>query len=194
MIRALALVFVGSLVFVSVASADIPLPRDLTYIDPRVRFEGIDKYPDQVFYLRFLTFTGGPGGVPYKLVAVKDTKDFALGAQRRLINMQLLALERKEFEKRAKEDSSLKWLTDKSEGVLAARVNTPSTTARRNEKPPVTTYRVTLEDGKLKVEQVQSKKTSDATPIRAVPMVAVGLALTVSLSWLGIWLVRRRNA
>src|SRR5262245_50562557 len=84
--------------------ADIPLPKDQKYIDPQVRFEGAEKHPEYVFHLRYLTFTGGPGGVPPRLVRIADAKPFPLHAERRLINMQVLAMKRDEFEKRVKSE------------------------------------------------------------------------------------------
>jgi hypothetical protein len=193
--RTFTLAAVCSLLIVSAASADLPLPKDIKYVDPRVRFEGIDAHADYVFHLRFLTFVGGPNGVPYTVIEVKDAKPFNLNAQRRLINMQLLAVERKEFEKRAKDEPSLKWLTDKTEGVLAAKVVSPSTTAPISIKEvPVTTYRVTLQDGKLKVELVEDKKRGQAAPFGSWPNVAFGVVSALSLAWFGIWFVRRGRA
>jgi hypothetical protein len=140
--------------------------------------------------LRFLTFTGGPARAKPTLREVKDAKPFALNAQRRIIDVTLLAMDRKEFEKRAREDSSLGWLSDKTEGVLKANINAPSTVVSADLKEaPVTTYRVTLKDGKLSAQMVRDRKTSDAGPL---PMWGFGLALTLSIASLGIWFARRR--
>jgi hypothetical protein len=142
--------------------------------------------------LRFLTFTGGPANVPYTLREVKDAKPFAMNAQRRLGNMTLLAMDRKEFQKRAKEDASLKWLTDKTEGVLKANLDTPDTVGSvKRKEAPVTVYRVTLKDGKLTAETTRDKKRSDAGPL---PMWGFGLVLAFSIAGLGIWFARRRSA
>jgi hypothetical protein len=189
-LSACAIVFMSA----AVASADIPLPRDLKYVDPRVSFEGIDKQGDYVFYLRFLTFSGGPAGVPHTLIEVKDAKPFNLKAQRRLGDMTLLAMDRKEFDKRKKEDASLKWLTDKTPDVLKASVATPATTASVNIKEvPVTAYRVTLKDGKLSVEQVKAEKRSEAAPAGPLPVWGFGLVLAFSIAGLGLWFARRRS-
>jgi hypothetical protein len=177
----------ASLLLVSAVRADLPLPSNLKYVDPRVRFEGIEKHKDYVFHLRFLTFVGGPANVPYRLIEVKDEKPFNLNAKRRLFNMSLLAMERKEFGKRAKDDPSLKWLTDKTEGVLAATVSPPATTAPATVKEaPVTTYRVTLQDGKLTTEMVQETKRGAAAPVWPLAVVSA-----LSLAWFGIWFARR---
>src|ERR1700680_2278567 len=97
MVRALLVATGVGLLLIGGVRADIPLPPDIKYVDPRVSFEGVDKYPDQVFFLRYLTFTGGPGRTPYTLVEVKDTKPFNLNAQRRLINVQLLTMKRDDY-------------------------------------------------------------------------------------------------
>ncbi len=182
----IALLLVGAL------RADVPLPPDIKYVDPRVRFENIDKFADQVFCLRFQTFNGGPGGTPYTVIEVKDTNAFNLKAQRRIINMQLLTMNRDDFTKRAKDDPSLKWLNDKVDGVSAANMTAPSTTAPSSVKEaPVTTYRVQLKEGKLKVETVEEKKGSLLTPGRPRVWV-IGLAGSLLLTSLGLWFVRRR--
>ena len=124
----------SSLLFASAVLADLPLPKNIKYVDPRVSFQGIEKNFDYVFYLRYLTFVGGPASVPHTLVEVKNSNAFNLNCQRRLMDMKLLALDRKEFDKRAKNDPSLKWLTHETEGVLWAEVSPPSTTAQADVK------------------------------------------------------------
>jgi hypothetical protein len=195
MVRTLALAVAGCLLIVTAASADVPLPNDLQYVDPRVSFEGIDKHADYVFHLRYLTFSGGPGGVPHRLVEVKDARPFNLNAERRLMNMSLLAMPRQEFDKRAKEDPSLTWLTDKTEGVLQAGVTPPSTTAPAGSKEvPVTTYRVAIRDGKLTVEMVEDHKQGEATPPPGLwPVWVLGVVSACCLAWFGVWFARRRG-
>jgi hypothetical protein len=191
--RTFALAAACSLLLVSAASADIALPEDLKYVDPRVRFEGIDAHADHVFYLRYRTFSTGPGrGVPYTMVKVKDSNAFRIEAGRWLVDMELLALDRKEFEKRAKDDPSLKWLTDKTEGVLRARVDEPSNMASVNSKgAPLTIYRVSIEDGKLKAEMVEVQKSGRTAPTGPWPSVAFGSVSAMSLAWFGVWFARR---
>jgi hypothetical protein len=173
------------------ARADVPLPKNLRYIDPRVRFENVDAYPDHVFYLRYLTFSGGPANIPYTLVSVKNIQPFNLNAQRRLINMHLLAVERKTFEEKAKQEPDLKWLTDKTDGVLKASFNEPSTTAPANVKEaPVTNYRIQLKGGKLRVVPGE-QKSRQAEPAGPLPVRVLAVAFSVSLAWLGIWFAGR---
>ena len=182
----------GSLLFAAGVFADIALPGNIKYIDPRVSFQGIEKHPDYVFHLRFLTFSGGPANVPHRLVEVKDSSVFNLNAARRLTDMKLLALERKEFDKRAKDDPSLKWLTDKTEGVLWASVTPPSTTAPANVKEaPVTIYNVSLEEGKLTVELLPGNKRSETAPAGLLSTWVAGLGITACLVCMGLWLRRR---
>lgn len=190
-----AVVFACAFAFMSAAtvSADVPLPKDLKYVDPRVSFEGIDKQGDYVFYLRFLTFSGGPGNTPHTLMEVKDAKPFNLNAQRRLFDMSLLAMERKEFDKRKADDASLKWLTDKTPGVLKASITPPATTAPANIKEvPVTTYKVSLKEGKLAVEQVKDSKDGKRSDAGPLPTWGFGLVLAFSIAGLGLWFARRR--
>jgi hypothetical protein len=180
------------LVFASRGAADIPLPPNLKYVDPRVAFEGVEKHPDYVFHLRFKTFAGGPVGVPYTRVEVKDDKAFGLKAQRRIIDFKLLAVERKEFERRAKADPTLAWLTDPADGVQAAALPTPPTVGKADDKDvPVTTYKVTIKDGKLSVEPPPRFKGAPPGPRSSAPGPAVGAAAAVGLAWFGLWWTRR---
>ena len=168
------------------------MPKDVKYVDPRVRFEGVEQHVDHVFYLRFLTFTASPGGIPYRVVEVKDSKAFSLNAQRRLANMQLLAMERKEFAARVTDDPSFKWLTDMTEGVLRASITAPATTGPANLKEvPVTTYRIALKDGKLTAELVKDQKSGAAAPAGVLPTWTLGILTSCCLAWFGIWFARR---
>ncbi len=194
MFRHCALVLGVSMFVVASSRGDLPLPNDIKYIDPRVSFDGIDQYPDQVFYLRFITFSGGPNGVPPTLIEVKDSKAFNLNAQRRLTNMQLLTMNRDAFNKLAKDDAKLKFMNDKTEGVVAANLKAPPTTAPVTTKEgPVTTYRVKLKDGKLTVEPVEEKKRSQALP-KVPPLWVVGIVGSLCMAALGLWFTRRRPA
>jgi hypothetical protein len=177
-----------------VARADIPLPGHLTYIHPQMAFEGIAEQPDYVYYLRYLTFTGGPGGIPHSTIEVRDSKPFVLNCQRRLFDMKLLAIKRADFEKRSKAERSLDWLTDKAEGVLAVEVESPSTVAPKAAKqPPLTTYRVKWKDGKPAVEVVSRAKDQEANSGSVLPNSMAGLALAAGLASLGMLIMRRRN-
>ena len=194
MARTLGLGLGVILLVVGSVRGDVPLPPDIKYVDPRVSFEGIDKYSDQVFFLRFITFTGGPGGAPPTLIEVKDTKAFNLKAQRRIANMQLLTMNRDEFNKRAKSEEPSKWLNDKADGVVSANLTAPSTTASSSAKEaPVTQYRVQLKEGKLTVEKLEEKKGSLASPPGLAPLWVIGLVGSLSLASLGLWFVRRRE-
>jgi hypothetical protein len=194
MARSYFFAVVGSVLVASSAAADVPLPKDLQYVKPRLRFEGIEAQPDYVFYLRYLTFSGGPAGVPHTLTPVKDAKVFTLDAARRLIDMKLLAMDRKAFAKRAEDDPSLKWLTDKTEGVLSAGVPTPSTTAPASLKEaPVTAYHVALKNGQLTVEMLPKTKRGETAPFGPAPGWVIGLVGAISLVWLGLWLARRNR-
>ena len=74
MSRTKVLALAVGLLLVAAVRADIPLPKTHKYVDPRVRFEGIDTHADYVFYLRYLTFTGGPSGVPHTTVEVNGKR------------------------------------------------------------------------------------------------------------------------
>jgi hypothetical protein len=189
------LAVIATLTAASAARADIPLPDHLTYVDPQVAFDGIAENPDYVFYLRYLTFNGGPGNTPHTVVEVRDSKPFVLQTERRLMGMKLLAMKRTEFAKLANGQKSLDWLTDKTEGVLAAEFDEPSTVApKKAKKPPLSTYRVQVKNGKLEVELVARTKLEETNSGGVLQNSMAGLALAGALASLGLLIMRRRNA
>ncbi len=197
--RKLALVFISSLLMVAAVwgnAGPAPLPKDRKVAEPPVRFEGIEQHPDYIFHLSYNVIYGG-----YTLVEVKDSKAFKLDFKWKdrspSVYMTLLALERKDFDKRKKDDPSLKWLTDdrKPKGLLEAKLTPPETTVPLNTKEiPLTTYRVTLKEGKLSAEKVEDKKSGGETPTGSLPPLAFGIASSLSMTWLGIWCARRGRA
>jgi hypothetical protein len=176
------------------ARADHAIPDYLTYVQPEMAFDGIAEQADYVFCLRYRTYEGGDKGVRHSVIRIRDSKPFVLDCNRRLEDMKLLAINRTDFEKRSKSEKSLTWLTEKTEGVLAAEVDPPSTKAlKKAEKPPLTTYRVKLKDGKLAVETVSRPKVEETNSGGVLPNSMAGLALAAGLASLGLLFVRRRN-
>jgi hypothetical protein len=176
---------------VGLLNADIPLPSNLKYIDPRVQFQGIEDYPDHIFYLRFKTFSGGPGG-DSRLIKVKDSQPFPLNAQRRLMYMSLLAMDRKKFTQRAQEDPGLTWLKGESKDVLSALVQEPSTVAPASiTKSPVTSYRVSLKDNKLSVERLPDDQAIAGGGAWLDARWGIGIGQFGCLAGLGVWFARR---
>jgi len=201
MSRKLAMALVSSLALVAAVFANAgppPLPKGHKVAEPPVRFEGIDKHPDHIFHLCYGgTFLG------VTVVEIKDANviklkfKFGLNSQDHKPNlsyMALVAMERKEFEKRQKENPSLKWLYDepKAKGVLEAKLVPPATTVPITVKEiPVTTYRVTLKNGKLSAEKVEDKKRGAEGPTGSLSPLTFGIASSLSMAWLGIWFARR---
>lgn len=190
MIRTLTLACLFGLLVTASVQADVPLDKGLKYVDPVLAFEGVEKNPDYVFFIRFKTFTGGPARVKPTLKQVKDDKPFVMGAQRRLFELNVLAVPKKLYDEKNKADATNAWLTEKTEGVLAAPFDAPSTVGKEADKEvPVTHYNVTITDGKLVVKSV--KKKADAS---LVPLWLVGLVSAFSLVWFGVWMTRRSKS
>lgn len=176
-----------SLLFASTSLANAPLPKNLKRIEPSVRFEGIDKHADHVFFVRYIS--GIPGYPrPAKLVEIKESSEFKIDGTH-IFSIILLAIKRKDFDKRAKEDPKLEWLTEKAAGVSAVEVDQPSTTAPVKAKVvAVTSYRITLKDGNLNAEKIEEKQKSQTGPNDGLlPIWVLGFVCSVSVSWLGVW-------
>jgi len=197
MTRRMALSLVALLGMVAALSANAgppPLPKGHKVVMPSVRFEGIDKYPDHVFHLYYSALYFGNTTVEVKDAATLKL-DFKAKDRVPIPYLLLTAVERKEFEKRKQDDPSLKWLVEAKEGVLTARPTPPETTAPEAVTDvPVTTYRVTIEAGKLVAEKVAPMKSGAASPSGIQPPVAFALAGSFSVAWLGVWFARRRPA
>src|SRR5262245_14182399 len=103
-----------------------PLPKDRKVAEPPVKFEGIDKHTDYVFVLTYGAVYFGS-----TTVELKDTKaitlDFKTKNRTPSAHMTLYAVERKDFEKRKKDDPTLKWLHTAKDGVLSVKVTPPET-------------------------------------------------------------------
>ncbi len=198
--RTFVVAVAGSLLFASIALADIPgPPKKINYVDPQVSFQGIEKHPNYVFYLCYWTFLAGPEGpegtVRHTPIKVKDSNPFTLKVERGVAYSKLLALDRNDFDKRAKKDPSLKWLTDETEGVLGAVVFPPPSKAPDHGKEaPVTTYDVSLKEGKLTVELVPDANRSMTAPAGLLSTLAAGIGISTCLAGLGLWLTRRKGA
>ena len=186
--------FVGLMV-ASVASADIPLPKDQKYITPRVRFEDVDKYADQVFFLRYHSGAGNPYAGPPTILEVMNAEAFEMKVGRRLASVQLFAVPRDEAAKLRAKDPTLAWVSDKTPGLLVSKVDSPSTVGSVKDKEvPVTAYRVKIKDGKLTVETLPSEKRGEAPADGRLPLVVFGTLVSMSVILFGLWFVRRRGA
>jgi len=179
---------------VSPALADLPLPSNLKYVTPRVRFDGIDKCTDYTFFLKYYSGPGNPYASPPCHREVKNAEVFEMTGGRRIVSVQLFAVPREEANKLRAKDPTLSWLNDKTPG-LKAGVRAPSTTAPATAREvPVTAYQVTLKGETLTAEQAKENKRSEAAPENGLRLWIIGVSLSLSLAFLGIWLVRRRDS
>jgi hypothetical protein len=191
--QVLLLAIVAGLVFVSVATADVPLPPDVKYVTPRVRFEGVDKYAEHVFFLKYNAGPGNPLAAPPTIVEVKNTEPFEMTGGRRLANVHLFAVPRTDVAKLREKDPKMGWLSDSTPGVLKAPLTPPSTTASiKLKEVPITSYRVVIEEAKLKVELVPAENKRGEAPTNRLPTVVAASAAGLSLAIFGVWFARRR--
>jgi hypothetical protein len=198
MIRKALLALIAGLLQAGVVLANAgpppsPLPTGHRVADPSVRFEGTDRHKDRVFCLvsavaiTGTTVTEVKGEEPIKL-------DFKLTDRKPQVYLFLVAVERAEFERRKKEDPTHAWLKplEPPAGVLKVRLTAPETTVPATVKEiPVTTYRVAIKDGKLTAERADEKPADPKGPSGMLPMLGFGLAVSLSLAWLGLWFARR---
>ena len=190
--RSLLPALMGCLVWVSAASADVPLPPDQKYVTPKVRFEGVDKQADYVFFLKYNAGNGNPFAAPPQVIEVKNAEPFEMPGGRRIVAVQLFAVPRGDAAK-LRETNPKDWSTDKTPGVLKADVTAPSTVvSAKLKEAPVTTYRVAVADGKLKVERLPAEEKRGEAPGYRLPVVVAALTVSLSLALFGVWFMRRR--
>jgi hypothetical protein len=196
-----ALTMLISVVMVGTLSANAgppQVPKGRKVIEPAVRFEGIDKHPDYIFHLQYGAAYFGARTVELKdahpvKVTFQGSGFLSRGDRYPAVSyMALLAMQRNDFDRRKKDDPSLKWLNAETKGILEAKLTPPETTAPVTVKDiPVTTYRVTLKDGKLTAEKVEEKKNAAIEPAGGMPPWMFGIISSLSMVWLGIWFARR---
>ena len=192
MSRTFAFAIAGSLLFASAGLADIPRPPGPIPI-ARVSFQGVENHTDYIFYLRVPPIIHPVRSRTHYLIEVKDSKAFNLDPTR-LADIKLLAMDRKEYDKRVKDDPSDNWLTPETKGILSAKVTPlPATAPADVKEAPVTTYNVSIKEGKLTVELVPDAKRSDAAPTGLVPTGVAGLVIALCMAGMGLWLTRRKN-
>jgi hypothetical protein len=186
----------ATLIALSTAVADLPPPPGIVEITPRLRFTGVEKYPQHVFYVSLSTSRGNPTSGTQLRFEVKNADPVTLkGSQRRVANVFLLAMDKNEFEKRKGEDASLTWLTEKATGVLSAPLEAPPTFGPKGKEVPPTEYSVTVDGGKLTAQPAaKTKRTSELSPDPATRPWVVGIAGTLSLALFGVWFARRRHS
>lgn len=195
MICRVSISFAVMLISITPVIADLPGPKGTRRVSPVVRFEGIDKHPDYVFFLRYQAHNGPPGfSETPSLTQVKDAKPIDLLGGRFISVYEFFALPRPDFEKRDKDDPSRKWLTEKCEGALRADMRGPITEASVFDKTdPITLYRVSIRNGKLTAEMKKETKRSEAPLDAPFNMCAFASALSLALASAGIYFARRRR-
>ncbi|MBI3823376.1 MAG: hypothetical protein HY289_11960 [Planctomycetes bacterium] len=184
--RVLLAAIFAILLTASSVRADIPLPAGTRYIDPRVRFIGIEKLDGYVFFMLYEAgdprFSFGPVQVP-----VKNDREITVSSPGKYFGgTRLLAIARKDFDKLKKGS-----IDEKTPGVLIATFPAPPNTASRFlVRAPLSEYRVTLKDGKFDVKPASKLLRSEAAPL---PAWSVVIACAFSLAAVGIVLLRRRT-
>ncbi len=170
------------------------IPKDQKLAEPRLQFTGIADQAEYAFVLRYGITYLGP-----KYIEVKDDKEFKMTFQKtdrisEMNSLTLFALKRKDFEKRQKDDPSLKWLSEKTEGVLVAELKPLNTTIPNTLKEnPLNRYQATIKEGKLKVEQTEPKPSEEPKKSLSLQPIGVGVLSCISLAWFGVWFWRRNS-
>jgi hypothetical protein len=174
------------------ASADLPAPVETKYVAPRVRFIGIEKHPDLVFFLTYQTGRDGRSLYP-QMIEVKNDWGFTLKhPERWIVDTKLLAIRKDEFEKLKNGNSVLLTIDTNTPGIMTADIPVPTNTVWKFSLfNPLTEYRVFIKGSTLEVTPVKKEKTE--APESGMPYWAIGLALALSLASLGLWATRQKS-
>jgi hypothetical protein len=211
MYRVTVSAFALGFMLTSVTSADLALPSHLKYVDPLVRFEGIEEHQDHVFFVCYYSTGGNPDGCPPSLVEVKNSVVFKLGAHRRIFRMAVLSILRKDLDKRKADDRSVSWIDGKpmknGQPALSWLRDLPEARYTPVEHPPTlastfgsegeTVYQVSIQAGRLWAHLVSKPSPpSENVVVDLMQTWVFGVLVAVSLACLGIWFARRlwRNA
>ena len=175
-----------NLLFTSLAWADVALPDHLIDADPQVRFLGIEKYPEYVF---FFTYTNAD---PRSLlrwpvqVAVKGEGEITVTGGKHFGGARLLAVSRTEFDRRGNVDEN-------TPGALVVPLlDVTSVVPRSNKRASFSEYRVSIRDGKLSADTVKASGNNETRASRPFAWCVGASAFMLSLAGLGIWFARRR--
>jgi hypothetical protein len=191
------------LVVVPLARADVP-PPGCKAIAPRVRFQGVDHYPDYIFILKYKS--DPQPRIPWHYHEVNSTRPFTMVPGDRICYTQLFAVSRTEAAQLLQSDPTMDWLNDKTLGLLRANVKPPRGWIETHRREVTfTTYRVTINDSELTVDWLKEvellpDEIEEGTAVAhkrresRLTTVVVSAVSGLSLVFLGIWLVRRRRS
>jgi hypothetical protein len=175
------------------ALADLSPPTGTKYFDPRVRFHGISRLNDYVFFLHYETGNDSRFMLP-RTVQVTSDAEFTLKTTERFIRgVQLCAIDKNTYTKMKNENPEA-FVNASTPGALAVSVDTPINIGSKfRRRAPLTEYRVSLVDGKLAAELVNAENSSVAPLDTPFSFCAFASAFTLFLTSLGIWFARRRS-
>lgn len=183
-----------TLLFGATAAADFPLPAHLKTVDRLVRFEGIEKFPEKIFYLRYSNTNGAPRQTDPPTLARAGAETIRLAPGRHMHRFEILAVDRGAFDEHEKSGDLAVWLAGSPEGILVASPPPPSDAAPISSlTPPVTTYRLSIQNGSLDVEAISPPLVERAVTGN-LPIVVYGSAIALGVAAAGLWFVRRRRA
>jgi hypothetical protein len=174
-------------VFAGKAPADMAFPG-YNWQEPHLRFAGLENHPDYVFYLKYQSGPGNPGVGKRNAVRITSGEPFTLPetGRRRFIHTALVAVPRGSLPS-ADTDPDWEWLSEKTSGVLEARLDDNDLDRSYWITDPnnhyVTPYQVAIQEGRLEVTRL---------PLEGV-LLSVKVALTARRSgppWQQPWLSR----
>jgi hypothetical protein len=171
-----------------------PFPYPVRKIDPQVRFDNLDQYPDWIFYLEYRRGNGNPGIATKQTLSLPSAEPVALTGSGRRVVAYVLAVPRASVAGKGMPPP------EDTPGVLRRQIygiDLAEMFLIDLNDSYITPYRVSVAGADLKVE------ASPRVPVRPeidlgfarLPMRQTGVVLALALAVAGMWFAwsRRRK-
>jgi hypothetical protein len=180
--------------------ADMAIIPGEKWQEPHLRFAGVEDFPDYVFYLKYQSGPGNPGVGERNAVRITSGASFTLPetGRRRFTNTALVAVPRGSIPS-ADTDPDWEWLSEKTPGVLEARLDDNDLFRFNWFFDPndhyVTPFQVAIKNGQLDVTRLPLEGVAPVIRLGplCLPMWPTVLVMALTIAGIGVWFARRRR-
>jgi hypothetical protein len=160
--------------------------------DPQLRFENLADYPDFDFYLKYGRARGNPRSSTHLTPVTSGVTIRLEGKGRYFTEVFLIAVPHGQKPPALRKDRE--GLTEEVPGVLQSHALTGvvyNSSPTDESDGYVLRYSVSIKDGNLEVTSLPRELIFWEWVRGRLPYLLVGLALFLTVAWIGIWVLRR---